>query len=138
MQPTQAWLRSVQPMSDTPKPKFVFEGAELLERALHAQLLERRRATFEHDLKNVMHGLLSGTELLGKALATSSPRIPPAECLTLLQQQLMRAQGTLTHLLDEIAPAASGPAELPLDKLIEECTQDLRHQLQRFELAMSI
>lgn len=125
-------------MTSTTTPKFVFEGTELLARALHAELLARRRATFEHDLKNVMHGLLSGTELLSKALATSSPRIPPAECLALLQQQLARAQGTLNHLLDEIAPAETAPSDIDLANLIEECTHALRHQLQRFELTMSV
>lgn len=121
-------------MTDTIPPPFVFAGVELLERALHAQVLARRRATFEHDLKNVMHGLLSGTELLGKSLTASSARIAPAECLALLQQQLTRAQGTLSHLLDEIAPATHEPSDIAVDPLLEQCARDLRHQLQRFEL----
>jgi CheY-like chemotaxis protein len=121
-------------MSDSSHTPFVFEGAELLASALHAQLLLRRRATFEHDLKNVVHGLLSGTELLGKALATTSARIPPTECLALLQQQLGRAQSTLHHMLAEIAPTAAPSADLDLQQLIDECLHDLRHQLQRFKL----
>jgi DNA-binding NarL/FixJ family response regulator len=125
-------------MSDSSKPSFVFEGTELLASALHAQLLVRRRGTFEHDLKNVIHGLLSGTELLGKALATNSARIPPAECLSLLQQQLGRAQTTLHHMLAEIAPAAAPTADLDLMQLIDECVHDLRHQLQRFKLDAAI
>jgi hypothetical protein len=125
-------------MSDSTKPPFVFEGAELLASALHAQLLVRRRGTFEHDLKNVIHGLLSGTELLGKALATNSARIPPAQCLSLLQQQLGRAQSTLHHMLAEIAPTPAPTADLDLTQLISECTHDLRHQLQRFTFETSI
>jgi len=125
-------------MSDTTPPEFVFQGAELYATALHAQVLARRRATFEHDVKNVMHGLLSGAELLNKALTKDSARIPPAECLALLQQQLARAQGALHHLIEEIAPANSASADVALDALIAECTHDLRHELQRFELASTV
>lgn len=125
-------------MSDSTNPPFAFEGAELLASALHAQLIARRRATFEHDLKNVIHGLLSGTELLGKALATTSARIPPAECLALLQQQLTRAQATLHGILDEVAPATAPSADIELAALLEECSHDLRHQLQRYELVMQV
>lgn len=125
-------------MSDSTNPPFVFEGAELLASALHAQLLARRQATFEHDLKNVVHGLLSGTELLRKAFATNSARISPAECLTLLQQQLARAESTLHHMLAEVVPAAAPTSDIDLTELIEECTHDLRHQLQRFKVDTSL
>ena len=125
-------------MPDSTHPPFSLEGADLLASALHAQLIARRRATFEHDLKNLIHGLLSGSELLGKALATSSARIPPAECLALLQQQLGRAQGTLHGILEEVAPVDATAAEIDLAALIEECSHDLRHQLQRYELKTDI
>lgn len=125
-------------MTDTNPPTFVFEGSELLGHALHAQLLARRRATFEHDIKNVVHGLLSGTELLSKSLATNSARISPAECLSLLQQQLGRAQSTLHRMLDEVAPSDAVPSEIAFAALVEECTHDLRHQLQRYQLTHTI
>lgn len=125
-------------MSDSTKPPFAFEGTQLIASALHAQLLARRRATFEHDLKNIIHGLLSGTELLGKALATNSPRIPPAECLALLQQQLNRAQSTLHHILEQVAPDDAPPSTIELAMLVDECAHDLRHQLQRFDLVLQI
>jgi CheY-like chemotaxis protein len=117
---------------------FEFEGTRLLSSALHAQLVERRRPTFEHDIKNVVHGLMSGTELLTKALATSTPRITPAECLNLLQQQIVRTQATLHRMLDEVAPAATQESTFNLAELLEECEHDLRHDLQRFELATEI
>lgn len=125
-------------MSDSNKPPFVLEGTQLLASALHAQLLARRRPTFEHDLKNVIHGLMSGTELLNKALATSSPRITPAECLKLLQQQLGRTQVTLHGMLDEIAPPSAQATEIALSELLQECLHDVRHQLQRYELTSDI
>ena len=84
-------------MSDPIRPAFMLEGTSLMASALHAQLLTRRRMRFEHDLKNIMHGLMSGTELLSKALATPTPLITPEECVRLLQQQLKRTQGTLHH-----------------------------------------
>jgi CheY-like chemotaxis protein len=121
-------------MANKNEPSFVFEGPELLASALHAQLLARRRATLEHDLKNVIHSLLSGTELLGKSLTTASARITPAECLTLLQQQLGRAQSTLTRMLDEIAPVQGEVGDIDLTELVNECTHALRHQLQMMDL----
>jgi hypothetical protein len=121
------------------EPPFEFAGPALLAHALHAQLLARRRTTLEHDLKNVVHSLLSGTELLGKALATASPRISPQECLTLLQQQLGRAQTTLHHLLDDVAPTTdAGSTEIELAVLVNECTQALRHQLQSIRATTTI
>jgi CheY-like chemotaxis protein len=120
-------------MDDSNHPSFDLKGSELLAAALHAQLLTRRRGAFEHDLKNVVHGLLSGTELLAKALTTNPPRFPPAECLRLLQQQLGRAQDTLDRMLEEIAPSEGVAREVDLQQVIEECAHDLRHQLQRFE-----
>jgi hypothetical protein len=125
-------------MANKNEPGFIFEGPELLASAVHAQLLVRRRATLEHDLKNVVHGLLSGTELLAKALATPSARISPAECLTLLQQQLGRTQSTLNRMLDEIAPVELGAGDIDLGELVSECAHALRHQLQLLELQTSI
>lgn len=119
------------------RPAFALEDTELAAAALHAQLLARRRGTFEHDFKNIMHGLLSGTDLLEKALGASAPRITPTECLKLLQQQLGRTQGTFARILEEIAPAAAAP-ECDLSVLLEECAHDLRHDLQRLQLASEI
>jgi CheY-like chemotaxis protein len=116
---------------------IALDDKELLAAALHAQLLARRRGTFEHDLKNIMHGLLSGADLLDKALGMRSQRIAPTECLKLLQQQLGRTQATLNRILEEIAPAAAA-AQTDLSLLLEECAHDLRHELQRLELATEI
>ena len=122
-----------------PKPRaFDFTSVESLAASLHAQLLARRRATLEHDIKNVVHGLLSGTELLSKSLSTTSARITPAECLTLLQQQLTRAQTTLNRMLDEVAPMPEPVAEFDLGELVTECTHALRHQLQSFSTKTSV
>jgi CheY-like chemotaxis protein len=125
-------------MANKNETAFIFEGPELLASALHAQLLARRRATLEHDLKNVVHSLLSGTELLGKSLSTASARITPGECLSLLQQQLGRAQATLTGMLDEIAPLEVEVGDIDLSKLVNECAHALRHQLQLMDLQTSI
>ena len=122
-----------------PKPRpFDFTSVESLAAALHAQLLVRRRATLEHDIKNVLHGLMSGTELLSKSLTATSARITPAECLSLLQQQLTRAQSTLSHLLDEVAPAPEPTTDIDLAELVAECTHALRHQLQPFKVQVAI
>jgi len=118
--------------------KASLERIELLASALHAQLLARRRATLDHDIKNVMHGLLSGTELLAKSLGTSSARISPNECLALLQQQLGRAQTTLDRMLDEVAPPDIDPVETELAELVTECTHALRHQLQPLSLKNAV
>lgn len=104
----------------------------MLADALHSQLLARRRATLEHDIKNVVHGLMSGTELLAKSLTASSARITPSECLGLLQQQLGRVQTTLHRILDEVAPPPQALADIDLAELVGECTHALRHQLQAF------
>lgn len=120
------------------KSSFVLEGTELITSALHAQLLERRKETFEHDLKNVMHGLMSGTELLDKAIRTRSARIEPTACLQLLQQQLQRAQATLHRMLEEISPAEQIARNIDCAELLHECSHDLRHHLQRLELTMEI
>jgi signal transduction histidine kinase len=125
-------------MSDPIRPAFMLEGTSLMASALHAQLLTRRRMRFEHDLKNIMHGLMSGTELLSKALATPTPLITPEECVRLLQQQLKRTQGTLHRMLDELAPAPADAETISLASLIEECSHDLRHELQRFELTTAV
>jgi CheY-like chemotaxis protein len=125
-------------MTEHKEPSFEFDGANVLAHALHAQLLARRRATIEHDLKNVVHSLLSGIELLGKALITASPRITPQECLRLLQQQLGRAQTTLHQLVDEVAPVATGTSQIELATLIAECTHSLRHSLQRIQVSTTI
>lgn len=125
-------------MEDSNQPSFHLEGSELLAAALHAQLLARRRGTFEHDLKNVVHGLLSGMELMGKALTANPSRIAPSECLRLLQQQLGRTQHTLNQLLDEIAPSQAGTRDVELRQLVEECEHDLRHQLQRVHYRSSL
>jgi hypothetical protein len=117
---------------------FEFEGIRLLSSALHAQLMERRRSTLEHDLKNALHGLVSGTELLSKALTATSPRITPAECLSLLQQQITRAQHDLNRMLDEIAPAVLETIEFDLQELLVECRHDLRHDLQNVELTTDL
>jgi hypothetical protein len=120
-------------MSDSQQgPGFDFSSVQVLADALHSQLLARRRATLEHDIKNVVHGLMSGTELLAKSLATGSARITPAECLGLLQQQLGRAQTTLNRILDEVAPPPQAVANVDLAELVGECTHALRHQLQSF------
>ncbi|HEY8537766.1 MAG TPA: hypothetical protein VIL28_02800 [Steroidobacteraceae bacterium] len=119
------------------KPVFALDDAELAAAALHAQLLARRRGTFEHDFKNIMHGLLSGADLLEKALGAGSSRIPPADCLKLLQQQLGRTAGTFARILEEVAPASAAP-ECDLSTLLEECAHDLRHDLQRLELTTEI
>ena len=125
-------------MSKEDQPPTALEGDELLASALHAHLLQRRRATLEHDIKNVVHGLLSGTELLAKALSTNSARITPNECLGLLQQQLSRAQTTLSRMLEEVAPSELRPTDVELADLINECTHALRHQLQSFALQTSL
>ena len=125
-------------MSEAKPPTFDFSSVEMLAAALHAQLLARRRATLEHDIKNVVHGLLSGTELLSKSLSTSSARITPTECLTLLQQQLSRVQTTLNRILDEVAPAPQPPAEIELAELVTDCTHALRHQLQPFNVQIAV
>jgi hypothetical protein len=117
-------------VTDSKRPSFDFSSIEMLASALHAQLLARRRATLEHDVKNVLHGLLSGTELLAKSLSTTSARVTPAECLTLLQQQLARAQTTFGRILDEIAPAGHASSEIDLAELVTDGTHALRHQLQ--------
>jgi CheY-like chemotaxis protein len=120
-------------MSDPQQgPGFDFSSAQVLADALHSQLLARRRATLEHDIKNVVHGLMSGTELLAKSLTAASARITPAECLGLLQQQLARVQTTLNGILDEVAPSPQPVANVDLAELIGECTHALRHQLQSF------
>jgi CheY-like chemotaxis protein len=111
-------------------PGFDFSSVQMLADALHSQLLARRRATLDHDIKNVVHGLMSGTELLAKALSASSARITPAECLNLLQQQLGRVQTTLNRILDEVAPLPRPVADVDLAELVGECTYALRHQLQ--------
>jgi CheY-like chemotaxis protein len=120
------------------KPPFEFEGPALVASALHAQLLDRRRATFEHDFKNVIHGLMSGTELLSRALASDTPRITPAECVALLQQQLGRTRETLQKMLDEIAPPPTPPGPIALAALIEECLKDVRHDVHRIEVASTL
>jgi hypothetical protein len=125
-------------MSKSTHRSFEFEGIRLLSSALHAQLTERRRSTLEHDLKNALHGLVSGTELLSRALTTTSPRITPAECLSLLQQQIARAQHDLNRMLDEIAPAALEVTEFDLAELLEECQHALRHDLQSVELTTDL
>jgi CheY-like chemotaxis protein len=117
-------------MSQDDPTTFGLEGVDLLANALHARLLQQRRATLDHDMKNIVHGLLSGTELLSKALSTSTARISPSECVTLLQQQLTRAQATLARILEEIAPAELGSSEVELTELVGACTHSLRHQLQ--------
>lgn len=120
-------------MSDSQQsPGFDFSSTQVLADALHSQLLARRRATLEHDIKNVVHGLMSGTELLAKSLTASSARITPAECLNLLQQQLGRVQTTLNRILDEVAPPPQAVADVDLAELVTECTHALRHQLQSF------
>ena len=125
-------------MSESPKTGFDFSEGELLASSLHAQVLARRRATLEHDIKNVLHGLMSGTELLGKSLSVSSARITPAECLNLLQQQLARAQTTLHHILDEVAPPPQSAVTLELSQLTAECTHALRHQLQTLNVQSAV
>src|SRR5688572_990787 len=105
-------------MSDQKPRSFDFTSVESLAASLHAQLLARRRATLEHDIKNVVHGLMSGTELLSKSLTATSARITPAECLTLLQQQLTRAQATFHRILDEVAPAPDAVADIELAELV--------------------
>ncbi|HVF18167.1 MAG TPA: hypothetical protein VNA21_14700, partial [Steroidobacteraceae bacterium] len=125
-------------MTDSTKPGFHFSDAELLASALHAQLLGRRRATIEHDLKNVVHGLMSGTELLAKSLTATSARITPAECVSLLQQQLSRAQATLHRILDEVAPVDQGVMDVDVGELVNECIHALRHQLQMLDVQTSI
>ncbi len=125
-------------MSHPPKPLVELEGTTLVTSALHAQLLERRRNTFEHDFKNLIHGLMSGTELLGRALANDSPRVTPAECVKLLQQQLGRTQEALQRLLEDIAPRATPPGPVRLSELIEECLRDVRHDLYRVDVSPAI
>jgi CheY-like chemotaxis protein len=125
-------------MTDSKRPGFDFSEVELLASALHAQLLARRRATIEHDLKNVVHGLMSGTELLAKSLTATSARITPAECVSLLQQQLSRAQATLHRILDEVAPADQQVMDVDLGELVNECIHALRHQLQMLDVQTSI
>lgn len=119
-------------------PGFDFSSVQVLADALRSQLLARRRATLEHDIKNVVHGLMSGTELLAKSLTASSARITPAECLRLLQQQLGRVQTTLNHILDEVAPLPQPVADVDLAELVHECTHALRHQLQSFRPQMQV
>lgn len=125
-------------MSDQKPRSFDFTSVESLAASLHAQLLARRRATLEHDIKNVVHGLMSGTELLSKSLTATSARITPAECLTLLQQQLTRAQATFHRILDEVAPAPDAVADIELAELVTECTHALRHQLQPLNLQVAV
>jgi hypothetical protein len=125
-------------VSDQKPRAFDFTSLESLAASLHAQLLARRRATLEHDIKNVVHGLMSGTELLSKSLTATSARITPAECLTLLQQQLTRAQGTLNRMLDEVAPVADAAADIEIAEIVAECTHALRHQLQPFTVQVDV
>jgi CheY-like chemotaxis protein len=125
-------------MTESTKPGFDFSEAELLASALHAQLLKRRRATIEHDLKNVIHGLMSGTELLAKSLTATSARITPAECISLLQQQLSRAQATLHRILDDVSPAEDQIVDVDVAELVTECTHALRHQLQMLDVQTSL
>lgn len=120
------------------KPPFELEGPALVASALHAQLLDRRRATFEHDFKNIIHGLMSGTELLSRALAADSPRITPAECVALLQQQLGRTRETLHRLLDEIAPLPTSSGPVTLATVLEECLKDVRHDVHRIEVTSTL
>lgn len=124
-------------MSEDGAPKPL-QGVELLASALHAQLLMRRRATLEHDIKNVVHGLLSGTELLSKALHTNAARISPAECLSLLQQQLGRAQTTLNRMLEDIAPSDVAISTIDLAAVVQDCTHAVRHQLQTLTVQVSV
>jgi hypothetical protein len=51
---------------------------------------------------------------------------------------LGRAQATLRHLLDEVAPTDVGSTDFELAALVNECTQALRHQLQRIRLTATI
>jgi CheY-like chemotaxis protein len=125
-------------VSDSKPAGFDFSSAEILASALHTQLLARQRAVLEHDMKNIVHGLLSGTELLAKSLTVESARVTPAECLKLLQQQLSRVQTTLHRILDEVAPPLKEPADIDLAELLTECTHALRHQLQLFNVQSTV
>jgi CheY-like chemotaxis protein len=125
-------------VSDQKPAGFDFSNAEILASALHTQLLARQRAVLEHDMKNVVHGLLSGTELLAKSLTIESARVTPAECLTLLQQQLSRVQTTLHRILNEVAPLPQEPEDIDLAELLAEGAHALRHQLQLFNVQNTV
>jgi CheY-like chemotaxis protein len=125
-------------VSERSNQSFDLSGVEALASALRAQVLARMRAVLEHDIKNVLHGMLSGTELLSKSLSANSPRVTPAECLVLLQQQLSRAQTTFHRILDDVTPASEDPADIDLAQLAGDCAHALRHQLQMFNAQLTV
>ena len=93
---------------------------ELIEAALHVQLIQRCQRAYIHELRNGLQGVATGIDLLTRMLAGKLPStVPVDKANDMVRRAIHNCEHTMQAVMDQIIPRGDPLTPFPVAAVIE-------------------